>query len=197
MSLLLLAGALVVAAAVVGAVALAVTSRRQYRAANEVIPGRPTNAPASWAGAHTPEARLHRRLADVVAALRAHPLLDEGTGRLEARVALEEQVAAIDEQLVAVAALPQHVRAEPLAGVERQVVAVEQAAATLAAAGGAADSPAAIERQVDDVRRQLDDLARIRAELDATPPTMPPAPVGEAAPAPAPPPPPAPQAEPG
>lgn len=173
MTLLLLAGALVVAAAAVGGVALAVTSKRQYRAANEVIPGRPTNAPAAWAGAHTPEARLHRRLVDVVAALRAHPLLDEGTGRLEARVALEEQVAAIDEQLVAAAALPERVRAEPLAQVERQVVAVEQAAATLAAAGDPTDGPAAIEQHVDDVRRQLDDLARIRAELDATPPAMP------------------------
>ena len=49
MSLVLLAGALVVAAAVVGAVVLAVQSRRQYRAANQVIPGRTTNAPASWA----------------------------------------------------------------------------------------------------------------------------------------------------
>lgn len=190
MTLLVLVGALVVAAVAVGAVALAVTSKRQYRAANEVIPGRPTNAPASWAGAHTPEARLHRRLADVVTALRSHPLLEEGTGRLEARVAIEEQVAAIDEQLVAAAALPERVRAEPLAQVERQVEAVEQAAATLVGAG-TADGPAAIEQQVDDVRRQLDDLARIRAELDARPPAMPPAP--EAAPAPARPPEPSPE----
>ena len=190
MTLLLLAGALVVAAAVVGGIALAVTSKRQYHAANQVIPGRPTNAPASWAGAHSPEARLHRRLADVVTALRSHPLLDEGTGRLEARVALEEQVAAIDEQLVAAAALPERVRAEPLARVERQVVAVEQAAATLAAAGGDATDPAAVERQVDDVRRQLEDLTRIRAELDAIPPTMPAPPAAEVVPAPAPPPPP-------
>jgi hypothetical protein len=67
-------------------------------AANELIPGRASAGPAEWAGAHTPEARLHRRLVDVVDALRAHPLLEEGTGRLEARVELEEQVAAIDER---------------------------------------------------------------------------------------------------
>ena len=184
MTLLLLAGILVVAAGIAGAAALAVRSKRKFQADNEVIPGRPTTAPAEWAGAHTPEARMHRRLVDVVAALRAHPLLEEGTGMLEARVTLEEQVAAIDEQLVAVAALPERVRADPLARVEQQVVLVEQAAADLAAAGASpVGEPAALEQQVQDVSRQLDELARIRAELDATPPAPAPAPEPRAEPA--------------
>lgn len=184
MTLLLLAGILVVAAGIAGAAALAVRSKRKFQADNEVIPGRPTTAPAEWAGAHTPEARMHRRLVDVVAALRAHPLLEEGTGMLEARVTLEEQVAAIDEQLVAVAALPERVRADPLARVEQQVVLVEQAAADLAAAGASpVGEPAALEQQVQDVSRQLDELARIRAELDATPPAAAPAPEPRAEPA--------------
>ncbi len=135
MTLLLLAGILVVAAGIAGAAALAVRSKRKFQSDNEVIPGRPTTAPAAWAGAHTPEARLHRRLVAVVAALRAHPLLEEGTGMLEARVTLEEQVAAIDEQLIAVAALPARVRTDPLGRIEEQVALAEQAAADLAAAG--------------------------------------------------------------
>ncbi|MBL8775007.1 MAG: hypothetical protein JNK12_03710 [Acidimicrobiales bacterium] len=141
MSLVVLAGILVVAAGLAGAAALAIRARRDYRAGNEVIPGRPTAAPAEWAGAHTPEARLHRRLVDVVASLRAHPLLEEGTGRLEARVELEEQVAAVDERLIAAAALPERVRDEPLALVEEEVAAMEQAAADLVAGTG----PAALE----------------------------------------------------
>ncbi len=184
MTLLLLAGILVVAAGIVGATALAVRSKRKFQADNEVIPGRPTTAPAEWAGAHTPEARMHRRLVDVVAALRAHPLLEEGTGMLEARVTLEEQVAAIDEQLVAVAALPERVRADPLARIDQQVGLVEQAAADLAAAGAPTGAdPAAIEQQVDDIGRHLDELVRIRAELDAIPPPPPPAPESRAEPA--------------
>ena len=179
MTLLLLAGILVVAAGIAGAAALAVRSKRKFQSDNEVIPGRPTTAPAAWAGAHTPEARLHRRLVAVVTALRAHPLLEEGTGMLEARVTLEEQVAAIDEQLIAVAALPARVRTDPLGRIEEQVALAEQAAADLAAAGASpVGEPAALEQQVQDVSRQLDALARIRAELDATP--------GAAAPAPAP-----------
>lgn len=141
MSLVVLAGILVVAAGLAGAAVLAIRARRDYRAGNEVIPGRPTAAPAEWAGAHTPEARLHRRLVDVVASLRAHPLLEEGTGRLEARVELEEQVAAVDERLIAAAALPERVRDEPLALVEQEVAAMEQAAADLVAGTG----PAALE----------------------------------------------------
>ena len=146
MTLLLLAGILVVAAGIAGAAALAVRSKRKFQSDNEVIPGRPTTAPAAWAGAHTPEARLHRRLVAVVTALRAHPLLEEGTGMLEARVTLEEQVAAIDEQLIAVAALPARVRTDPLGRIEEQVALAEQAAADLAAAGaspgGASDTTA-------------------------------------------------------
>ena len=131
MSLVVLAGILVVAAGLAGAAVLAIRGRRDYRAGNEVIPGRATAAPAEWAGSHTPEARLHRRLVAVVASLRAHPLLEEGTGRLEARVELEEQIAAIDERLIATAALPERVRDQPLALVEQEVTAVEQAAADL------------------------------------------------------------------
>jgi len=173
--LLLLAGIVVVALGVAGAAFLAVRIRRDYARSNEVVPGRSTSAPPAWAGAHSPEARLHRRLIAAVAALRAHPLLEEGTGRLEARVSLEEAAVAIDEQLVAVAALPDQVRAEPLARIEEQVGEIERAVAAVAA-GGETTVDRAIEQQAADLSRQLDDLTQIRADLESPPPAPAPAP---------------------
>ena len=121
MGVLLFVGVVVLIAGITAATVLAVNARRDYRSANELIPGRPSTAPPEWAGAHTPEARLHRRLVDVVAGLRAQPLLEEGTGRLEARVELEERAADIDERLVAAAALPERVREQPMADLAAEV----------------------------------------------------------------------------
>ena len=123
---------LVVVAAVVAATVVVRSGKRQYAKANEVVPGTPTRAPAEWAGAHSPEARLHRRLRDAVAALRANPGLEDAW-RLEARVSLEQHAVAVDERLIAVASLPERVRAEPLASVAAAVDAVEAAVASLVA----------------------------------------------------------------
>ncbi len=141
---------------------LATRIARSHRSANEVVPGVATSAPASWAGAHTPEARLHRRLRDAVLAVRAAP---SDLGDLGA--SLEREALALDERLVAVAALPQRVRAEPLAEVATAVGAIEEAAAALASAGAPA-LPGSTG--VDDIAERLRLLAEARAELaDAAP----------------------------
>ena len=124
--------AVVVIAAVVAATAVVRSQKRQYAKANEVVPGTATRAPAEWAGAHTPEARLHRRLRDAVAAVRAGSGMEDAWA-LDARVALEQHALAVDERLIAVAGLPERVRAEPLAGVSAAVDAVEAAVASLVA----------------------------------------------------------------
>ena len=65
-------------AAIVGfGVALTVRSRKDFAEQNEVVPGVASPAPASWAGAHTPEAKLHRRLKEAVAAALAIPSVTE------------------------------------------------------------------------------------------------------------------------
>jgi len=128
---------LAVAAAVVAASVVVRSGKRDFSRANEVVPGRVTKAPAEWAGAHTPEARLHRRLRDAVEALRANPAMED-SWMLDARVSLEEQAVAVDERLIAVAALPERVRTEPLAGVAAAVDSVEAAVAALAAPGASA-----------------------------------------------------------
>lgn len=168
MSFLLVAlVAVVVVAVAAGAVALTLTGRRSYKAANQIVPGVDTRAPKSWAGAHTPEAKLHRRLRDAVRALHAGPLADD-TLLLDLRVTLEQQALAIDDRLIAVAALPDRVRAQPLAQVEAAVRAIEDATADLTSRmlGAASPQPA-----IEELNRRLDSVAAAREELDRTFPT--------------------------
>ena len=124
--------ALFVVAAVVAASAVVRTNKRKFAADNQVVAGQATTAPAEWAGAHTPEARLHRRLRDAVEALRANPAMEDAF-MMDARVALEQQALTVDERLVAVAALPERLRAQPLMSVSDAVDAVEAAVASLVA----------------------------------------------------------------
>lgn len=174
MSLVLVALLVVLLAVAAGAVALALSGKRSYRAANEVVPGAATKAPPSWAGAHTPEARLHRRLRDAVRALHAHPRAGEASFA-SLRGALEQQALAVDERLIAAAALPERLRGEAVAGVEEEVAAVEAAAASLSEV--MLDAPAgAATAALDDVREHLRLLAEAREEVelvDSSPPALP------------------------
>ena len=155
---------LVVVAAVTAATVVVRSGKRRYAEANEVLPGTSTRAPAEWAGAHTPEARLHRRLRDAVAALRANPAMEDAW-MLEARVSLEQQALAVDERLIAAAALPKGVRAERLTAVTVAVGAVEAAVASLARASGEVDR-SGLDRTMAEVEERLALLAESRAELD-------------------------------
>ena len=123
---------LVVVSAVVAATVVVRTNKRKFAEANVIVPGTETRAPAEWAGAHTPEARLHRRLRDAVTAVRANPTMEDAS-MMDARVSLEQQALTVDERLIAVAALPERVRIEPMASVAAAVDAVEAAVAALVA----------------------------------------------------------------
>ena len=150
---------------VVGAVAyLALRNAQDFSDANEVIPGVPTQAPKGWAGAHSPEARLHRRLRDSMTALRANRTLDE-PALVEVREALEREALAIDEQLVAAAALPARVRDEPMAQVATAVDAVETAVAEVVLLRGPERSGS--QEAIEQVRTRLALVEEARAELAA------------------------------
>ena len=154
MSTVLVVLLLVLVAAVVAATAVLRSGKRQYAQANEVVPGAASRAPAEWAGAHTPEARLHRRLRDAVAGLRANPALEDAWA-LEARVTLEQQALAVDDRLVAVAALPARVRAEPLAAVSSAVDAVEAAVAALADSSQPAPERSRLDQAMTEVQDRV------------------------------------------
>ena len=147
---------LVIVAAVVTATVVVRKGKEQYARANEVVPGAATKAPKDWAGAHTPEARLHRRLRDAVAALRANPAMEDAW-RMDARVSLEQHALAVDERLIAVAALPERVRSEPLAGVSAAVDAVEAAVASLVA-GPAPEARSGLDRAMAEVESRVAEL---------------------------------------
>lgn len=133
----------VLVVAIVGfGVALARKGKRQY-AEQGGGPGLAQNAPRAWAGAHTPEAKLHRRLAAAAKSLAAQPIGDAAT--IERRVTIEQQILQLDEHLVAVAG-----NADSVAEIGALVGTVEQAVTRLATTG------------VD-----LDLLKRTQAELDA------------------------------
>jgi hypothetical protein len=142
-----------------GAAAVVSSTRRRYMLANQIVPGTATRAPASWAGAHTPEARLHRRLRDAVTALRANPAMEDAWA-LESRVSLEQHALAVDERLIAVAALPEGVRAEPLRTVVAAVDAVEAAVASLASAGPDLDRHAGLDQAMAQVEQRVAELAQ-------------------------------------
>lgn len=142
-------------------VAYASSAARNYATSNEVVPGVPTRAPKDWAGAHTPEARLHRRLRDAVAAMRANRGLDDAA-YVDARTTLEQEVLAVDERLIAVAALPERHRAERLTPVARAVEAIEAVVAEMA---DATMADADTDGRLAEVRTRLDLVAQARAEL--------------------------------
>jgi hypothetical protein len=153
---------LVLVASIAGAVALARSGKRSFTKANEVVPGVSPRAPASWAGEHTPEARLHRRLRDAVAAL---PRDDVGV--MEARIAIERLALTVDEQLVTVAALPERVRAQPLAQVTAAVEAVEDGVAKVAANELAAHGSTAVDAALATLQERVELLAQARPELES------------------------------
>jgi hypothetical protein len=166
--LLALVALVIVLGGAVGAVVLAARARQQYRASNQVVPGRPTLAPASWAGSHDPEAVLHRRLRDAMAALRANQVFDHDGALLDVRVELEEQALALDEQLVAVAALPRLHRAEPLARVTEAVSTIEKAVADLASRSAREAGPRLAE-VLERIQERTSLVEEIRTELDRLP----------------------------
>lgn len=142
---------------------LAVRSWRGYRAAGQVVPGVTSRAPRSWAGSHSPEARLHRRLRDVVTALQALPHADATV--MGGRAAVERHVLALDERLVAVAALPEAVRSEPMAQLTADVERLE--AATAALASQLTQDGAAADEAFRELSEALSYLRDATAEIEA------------------------------
>jgi hypothetical protein len=135
---------------------------QDFSDANEVIPGVPTNAPKQWAGAHSPEARLHRRLRDSMELLRTNASLDDPS-LAEVRTTLEREALAVDEHLVAVAGLPKQHRTQPLDQVTRAVDAIEATVSSVVLLRGPSIEES--EARVADVRTRLRLVEEARAEL--------------------------------
>lgn len=115
-------------------VALAKRSKAQLAAGAEPLPGMPTGAPREWAGQHTPEAKMHRRLVGLAQTLAALPLGDAGA--IERQVAAQHRIHELDRRLIALAAAPDSARREAVAGMEPEVTAAEAEVGKLATEPG-------------------------------------------------------------
>jgi hypothetical protein len=146
-------------------IALAVRSRRDFAAQNQVVPGVDSPAPASWAGAHSPEAVLHRRLRDAVVALRADERLNR-LGLADPRQRIEREALAIDHRLVAAAALPPPHRRAAIDRCEPLVASLEATVAELVTRVDASSSPELLERTVSEADLRLQALEQARAEVE-------------------------------
>lgn len=147
---------------------VALRNAQDFSDANEIVPGVKTNAPKAWAGAHSPEARLHRRLRDAIAAMQANASLDD-PAMAPVRSSIEEQALGVDERLIAAAALPKQHREEPLRQVEKAVHAIEGAVAGVVDLRG--PSMGAIDQGLEDVRARMLNVEAARAELEALSPS--------------------------
>ncbi len=162
--ILLLVGLCVLA--VVGYVAL--RNAQDFSDANEIVPGVPTTAPKGWAGAHSPEARMHRRLRDAIVALQANASLDD-PAMAPVRSSIQEQALGVDDRLIAAAALPKGHRDGPLGQVEKAVSAIESAVASVVDLRG--PSMTSIDQGLADVQARMRNVEAARAELEALSPT--------------------------
>lgn len=153
-------GVVVAGGILAGGIAALVARNRQRR--NRVVPDVPTSAPVAWAGAHTPLARLHRRLRAAVVGVRAVP--DPDGALIRARVEVERAALAIDDHLVALDGMAERERAGRMAAATAAVASVEEAAARLVDAASASRSTAL--PAVEDALERARLLAEARAELE-------------------------------
>lgn len=154
-----------VAAILAFGVALAVRSKREFSEQNQVVPGQRSTAPASWAGSHSREAKLHRRLGAAVAGAHANPRLVE-LGLAAQMRSIDAEALAIDERLVAAAALPEPHRDGAIDTIEEHVVALESTIADMVTSISIADSKAQLEQAVSAADLKLHALAEARAEVE-------------------------------
>lgn len=144
---LLILVVLVVVMVAVGVFAYALVNKGRRQAAKALGAGLAANVPPEWAGAHSPEAKLHRRLVVAARMLSDQPLGDAAA--IERRVAVEQQLRQLDEQLVVAAAVPDPGRRDAVAKLERLVTAAESSVAALASG-----------------RLEIDEVTRTQKELD-------------------------------
>ncbi len=157
---------IVVAVAFVGfGVALARSGKKQFDEQNQVVPGMKSAAPASWAGANTREAKLHRRLGDAVKGALQNPRFVE-LGLAPQMKSIEAEALAIDERLVASAGLAGEHKEQALDALEEHVAGLETTIADMVTGVTVADTKELLQEAVSAADIRLQALAQARAEVE-------------------------------
>lgn len=136
-------------------------SRKQQREYRQVVPGVGPEAPAEWAGAHSLEAKLHRRIRDAVKAAHAQP-----NAPVSGLAALDNAAVALDSRLIGAAALPVTHRAAAIAELAPLVERFEDRVAEFARSAAPDALGAAFDQSMQQIRAELDALAEARAEVE-------------------------------
>lgn len=155
-----------VAVAAVGGAAVALGARRVKQntlRSQEIAPGQPSAAPLGWAGAHTPEAKLHRRLGDAMSGLRK---ATESDSLVTANVeVVEREALKIEGQLVAASHLAPRLKGPAIDELSVAVDQIENVSAQLIQRS-AELSAGDVKAQLDELTERLQLLDEARAELD-------------------------------
>lgn len=166
--LILLAMGVTAALAVVLAVVL---TRRALERRNRVSPATPSAAPASWLGAPSAPARLHRRLrAAVAVAQAAAAAAPDSEHVVDNARALEQQAVALDARIVAVGRIAAKQRKQHLAPLVAEVTKVETAASTLSVHAVQAQAPLLAAGQsspMDELYERIEAMEAARREVSA------------------------------
>lgn len=158
----------VAAVAAVGA-ALALGAQRVKQNAKkgqQIAPGTSSAVPLGWAGAHTPEAKLHRRLGKAMSGLRA---ATEDDALVTANVdVVEREALKIEQQLVAASMMAERLKGPAIDELGAAVDQIENVSAQLIQRSAELSS-GDVQAQLSELSERLDLLDQARAELDQGP----------------------------
>jgi hypothetical protein len=155
-----------IAAAAAGGAAFVLGANRvkqNARRSQQITPGTASAAPLEWVGAHTPEAKLHRRLGEAMSGLRAATDSDSlvaGNVEVVAREAVK-----IEQQLVAASHLAPRLKGPAIEELGRAVDQIENVSAQLIQRSAELSS-GDVQAQLAELSQRLDLLDAARAELD-------------------------------
>ena len=150
-----------------GVAALAVGAQKvkqRTQRGQQISPGTRSVAPVGWAGAHTPEAKLHRRLVSAMSGLR-RATTDNVQVMANVEV-VEREALKVEQQLVAASQIAERLKGPALEELSIAVDQIENVSARLIQRSA--------ELSAGDVRAQLSELSErlrlldlARAELEA------------------------------
>lgn len=169
MSILVTIVLILAVGAAAGAAALVLGAQRVKQNAQkgqQISPGTASAVPLGWAGAHTPEAKLHRRLGKAMSGLRA---ATEGDALVTANVdVVEREALKIEEQLVAASMMAERLKGPAIDELGAAVDQIENVSAQLIQRS-AELSAGDVQAQLSELSERLDLLDQARAELDQGP----------------------------
>lgn len=136
---------------------------KNAKSRNQVVPDMLSSAPSNWHGSHEPEAKLHRRVRDAAAGLRATAASDPTM--TETMQSIDREAVRLDQQIVAASRMPERHKEEALTTLEDAVLQFEDMTTSLITRSSGVGGEN-VKSELDALAERLDLVAEARAELD-------------------------------